>query len=1202
MTPTNKFQLRGMLKKTVLLLSSSYMGLTFAAGDLPSDYVGNPSFRLGDDQQLSRLRRETDQKKKNLETAERKLNQAKTNIDVIQNQNTKLKDENTRHQSQIDNADKNKQRFQKIINDMTAQIAQAQQKVQAEQQKVQRLTKQKNDLSAQRTAKQQELKTKTQECRTTPTPECRQQAQALRQQVQGLARQIAAKDNQIKAAQKAKSDAQKQVQAKTKTKNETQAKLNNLPAQIKQFRDKIAANNRKIRQNDQKINTLRPQLQAARQAKQRAEREFTQTRNHRNDYRIKLVDRIMELNRLGAQEGAQDGRYDGRELAQRLGDNEGFRDGDLDGDERGTMNGRDRDYTRGKDQGLLDGADRAQFEGKRDGTKDGTRQGNIDAATADGQSAGDAQAQASNASKVGTKQGKTAGMERAVNTGRLRGTATGEQQAIDQAEAKQKKTVDVLGPFAGSFARNVPTFPRGHRGRSYDPNSRARRQVVKKAFEDGYIARYREGQRRAFGRNIDGFYNNSYDNAYDSAYRKAFNDFYQADYNEGLADGEKQGFDRDFPGVYRTYFDDFRAKFAMNPNQGSAAYKNTFKVVKKSTYDRVYEEIRADYFNQFEASEFNANIGAQTEKFRLARFNDVASVYKKGAVLKFESSSIADAGNNGVGAKDGVYMPNEDVVLDVVVTNYGEKAATNVSVNLGSGKVKLPAIPALSTARVKGIAKTQMNVGEGQTKQVAYTLSSPLNLEAKIQGKFYENKSNGVLESQVRHSATAKYPLALTSLALSKTLLLGQPNQLNLSVFNQANRNYIGPIKIELTDDSRTNVVVKSFADIQSLGNSATFNDATVLVNDESEAYSEITLNAKIYKNNVLLGYLRSPLTVMAKAPYKANQGDIVVVANSDYDTRKLLDVLAQTGGVRDSAVLDLSLPQLNSQAINQGFSKKTLVILDEGNGNVLKQMDQVLANSKNVSLIAVDGHDLHNRLMATQSFKGSDNFDITLRKMAAEKIYITNPFIAGNHSESFVLAQAQVNDFLQKSTMFKHSQKSNDEFFQAVQTQVNETNFYAPTLSVFHMMQFFNLRMLQEVLVVNQAYRHFNSAEKYKDMIKHDKNMFHNRLIKLVGSVNKNNVGLALAAYDAEIMLKKATRYYKPIEDKMKSKIKDKLWGAFFSSGAMDDYDDIKDDVRKYNKNLSKKMVKYENIYSALDLSGVSNGPNFNGGPRNRR
>jgi septal ring factor EnvC (AmiA/AmiB activator) len=1200
MTPANKIQLGGMLKKTVLLLSTSYMGLVFAAGDLPSDYIGSQSFDLKDDPRLSRLRRQARQSKKAVEQAQKKVQDFKSRVDSLQSQVTKLKDDNVKHQSQIDKADANKARFQQIIQDMDAEIAQLNTQIQTEQQNVTKFNNQKAKLETQRKNKQAALKQKRQDCRANPNPNCQNEMKAMRQEIQQLAQKIKNKTAKAAQAQKAVKQKQSQVATKQKTKKDTQAKLANLPNSIKKWRQAIKANRQSIQQKNGQIAQLKPQLRTARQAAQTAKADHDQNVTRRQDYRQRLIDRIMQANKNGAQDGRADGRADGREYANYLGDKEGDQDGNYDGDVEGTQDGRDRDYNEGRRVGYQNGVDSALQDADVDGKKDGRYQANVDAATADGKAAGQAAAQASDASAVGTNQGKAAGLQRAISTGKINGSAQGEQKAINNFESKQLQNVEVQGPFAGSFAKDVPDFPFNFRGDRFDPSNNARRDVVKKAFADGYRFRYRNASERAFNRNIDAVYNGAYDSAFDRAYRMSYNDFYQADYQRGQNLGEDQGYKATYPSAYQDKYDAQYGQTILNPNKNKPVYQQTFKDVKADTYADVYESTRVQYYNKFEPIEFNANIDAQTKKFRQERRKQVADIYRSAPVLKFESSSIKDNGTNGVGSNDGVFMPGENIGVDVVITNFGKQPANDVIINTGNGQAKLPSIPAQSVVTVKGASQGIVHAAENQTQYVSLTLSSNLTKEAKIQGRHFQNAANGTIASGAAHQVTAAYPLNVTNMALDRTLLMDAPAKLSISVANKSNRAYQGNIQVVLSDDSRTNVIVNKFGDILQLNQSLTLNDALVVVKDEVDAYSTITVNAKLVKNGVLLGKLDLPFTMTSKAPYNAKPSEVVVVANSDSTPSKLKDVLAQTGGLTDTAVLDMSLGNLNKGVIQKGLKKKTLLVIDNGSGAVFRQLDQLMSNSQGLSVLAFETPNFEQALAGTQTFKNAESFDIKLRRYNAQKVIVSNPLIAKNHAQSFVATEVDLNNFEAMAQIFKASQLSNDELIADVQASTDATNFYAPTTSLFHKLQMFNLRMLTDVLNVNKAYKVFNEDEKYKKMIKNDSSLFHNKILSKVGSVNGSNVGLALLTYDASIMLKKATKYYRPIEDKIEGSINRRLWGAFFSSGAVSKYSKIPRAVKKHDKKLSRKMVKYENVYSAVDLTGVDlPDPNRNRGGR---
>lgn len=609
-----------------------------------------------------------------------------------------------------------------------------------------------------------------------------------------------------------------------------------------------------------------------------------------------------------------DGNSDGQDLARKLGMSEGDRDGSTDGHRDGTRDGMTRAYNIGYNQGDIDGAARARSEGEVNGTREGTIQGNIDAARIEGAQAGESRANSSDASSVGAASGEKDGLARADRQGKKDGEATGQAQGIKKHESSELKSSEVAGEFAGAFSRQVPSFPREVRGHSYrDSTNQYKREIVNLAYSDGYRAEYRRSIRMEFERSIARIYDDAYDAGYRYQYDDTFNRPYDSERDRGYGDGESNAFSRDYTGVFNQFFANFRTQFSSSPNRSAGEYQSTFNQVEGNTYARVYEDIRSASYNRAEEDTYASNIAKKTEEYRAARFAAVDKLYKEHAVVKFEGSEEFDTGTNGVAGLDGVVMPGEDLTYNVVVKNFGDVPAKNVSVTLSNGaQFKIASIPAKSTTKVKGAAKSKaVNARIGGSEKVEIFVSSNLETNDAVEARHFENSRQSIVGSD-SHTHRLAYPLELSSLKTSATPILGGTTGLQIQVTNKSKRSHQGKIDVVLSDNAPSKIVSKEFASLSKIDSSASLSDARITTNDEDNAYRSISIGAKIVQNGVTIGVLDNALNTMIKAKFNDVKGKPVIIADSNTSSRELLNILSEFGGLKGAGVVDVSLRSEN--------------------------------------------------------------------------------------------------------------------------------------------------------------------------------------------------------------------------------------------------------------------------------------------------
>ncbi|MBY0415351.1 MAG: hypothetical protein K2Q18_14360, partial [Bdellovibrionales bacterium] len=674
-------------------------------------------------------------------------------------------------------------------------------------------------------------------------------------------------------------------------------------------------------------------------------------------YREELMVALKKINYEGSRSGQQDGGTDGADLSNRLGYDRGNNDGKTDGFQQGTVDGQDRFYRRGAEQGERDGSARASFDGQRDGNNEGTINGNKNAASREGRAAGIKRGDASNAAAVGIEQGKKAGLERAVSTGSANGRAIGEDETTKKLESSELGQVKLDGQFSGSFMRRTPEYPGDFNGNNYRPNISHSKDLMRKAYADGYLYSYREYTRYEYQNRIEGSYNSYYNSSYKSFYDQAVSRDYPEFYDQGRREADARAYSRDYPIVKANAYKVAFERQDSNPNRASGEFKASYAQSEASAYAERYEQIRSASFDSKEEEVFQVNIAAQTEIYRQKRIAEVTAIYNNNAVLEFVSSEMLDGGIKGVAALDGVFQPGETTNHNIVLRNFGFKAAQNVTAVLENGSaIKLPSIPARSVVVVKGAAQAQVNAAINETHRSTLRVISPLATNDAVEGRHFDMLIGGIVKSNDAKLARVAYPLSLTGLALENQLLKGSKNKLKISVANNSKREYKGELKIRLLVNSQNPVITKEFGTISSLQSSANLSDAEVLVDSEQDAYRDLSFSATIEQNGVLLGVLPRDFTAMAKAQFADKGAKVpVIVANTSLHLNSFLDILSAAGGSDKVSILDLSLSDLNAQTVANGLSKKVLLIVDDANGSSIKTLNGFIAKSQDSSFVFVD-------------------------------------------------------------------------------------------------------------------------------------------------------------------------------------------------------------------------------------------------------
>lgn len=1178
---------------------------TGALANWQDQFIGTPSFRLTDDPQLAKLNRELDDVEKSYASINRaheaKEKEVKSAGNDIQAQNAilkKIEDDQVSHtkeiqdlESQVTSQTELKMKAEAEITTLSSEIPALEQDVNTKKDRLQKLFDNK--------AKAQSA------CEANNTPECQAKLADIEAKIDNVTKNIAA-DNEKIERKKAKLSANQQTITTASNKIERSVKR---IANLKEAKKKLAEQKTRSEQEKNRLKDILAarsnELQRIAADLSRADLLVKRAQQEKETYRKNLVDRVLTINRQGANEGQDDGRYDGSELAHKIGESEGRSQGERDGRDDGTSNGRKRDYAIGHEIGQRDGEASANIDGEKNGRVDGTVRGNQDAANRISATDATAKANASDASSVGEKQGVVAGRERADRDGNRVGSQQGKEEAIKKNEASKLKEVSVGGDFAGTFARSIPSFPNGYKGRKFDPSKVFNRLVVRKAYEDGYRFRYQNAIVRSYGDEVGAVFDLNYNRSYDEYYQRYYAMKYPTDQNAGYNDGYRIAYDRAYPIAYDYSFEEYRTRFSANPDKGSDEYRSTYSANFARVYAAVYEDIRYASYMAHEAKTYKNEIESVTKKYREKRFAEVESVYKNGAVLQYVDSQVTDIGTKGVGVDDNILMPKEDYVVSVRVKNFGEKDASGAVVTLPNGtKATLPSIPAKSVVFVKGAVKSQaVSSDVGQVEKIASYVTFPLTLEKEIQGRFFRDASKGILNDYDAKNFTVELPIALSSLTLSEELEFNKENKLNLSVENKSSKKIATTIAVELTSSSQR-TVKNTFAPLAVLDKSAKLQGASLLVDNMADLYELNTYGVSLKVNGVLVGQLASPMRAMAKLGYTESRSKVAVLANGEESAKDLLNMVEELGGMDTVAIIDASLGTTKAKVLANGVKGQKIVALPYGTTAAL---DELMKKSVQTSFVfAQDNKEFDSVKTKVKALENSKTVSFKFgTKGKSVATVLTNKLLNKSIADSnvmFVVDSAAVKEALPLASVMT---KSNDELIAAL-TKVTEQSYFSPNEETKILLQGSMVRALHENLRINELYLAsggtFSRDKDIADKVKDDKSLLHNKVGNKVDTkAKKDSIGLFLFAYELFHVIENATREWKPLSSEFTTAINNRLFGTLFSKGALKDIKDSDDRIEDYSKSLYKQAAKAKGANAPFEyvISEPDRNPNPGRGDR---
>ncbi|MDD0852813.1 hypothetical protein HBN50_06890 [Halobacteriovorax sp. GB3] len=1176
-----------MKSKLVLLsIGTILLSSPLAQARWQDDFIGNPSFKLNEDLNLSNLTREVSRlerlynSKQQLTDREvKRLNEAVKSLSLMERAISQIETEIANHVTEIST---NRAEIGKLKNSnkqFSTALSSKKEEITKKNNQIEGVKKDISNLQA-------SLKKVQAECQAAPTDQCTQKISSLKLNIKNKS---TLRDQLVV-----------QLASLIKTRDKIQSNLTKNSAVISRLEKRSSslelANQKKVQQNIKNKKDLIPlkrDVENRHSIVQKAERESTRAKNTligaqkgRDQYRQDLIKRVLIVNDQGALRATEDAYDDGYELAYRLGKSYGERDGREDGLSEGASDAKRRDYDKGYAEGLVLGKADAQIEGRQNGEREGRIQGNklaaIDQAKKDAFEA----AKISDAKAKGLREGSIAGNELALKEGNLDGSDLGMKEAIKEKESQKLKKVSLPGQFAGAFTKVIPKMPLNYRGKAYNPNKDFKRKVVEKSYRDGYEFKYSDEIQRSYYKNVSSIYESVYEDVYNENYRSKFELTYQEEIARGRSTGHKKAYGDHYTGYYQKAYKDKLEHYRRSPLKDSSEYQQQYKVTFKTAYEKEYNILKDKVFAQEKNRVYQLKYPLYLEQSRVKRKNDVLDIYQKHAVLKYESHSFVDGGVNKVGQRDGIVMPNEALYINMTISNFGKAPAKNVEVKVGSNKTyTINEIPGASSVTVQGAAKDIAPNRLGSSFVSNVTVRYPLTAETKIQGLYHER--GDILNSSIRGSFNVLYPLTVEDLSISGDLIVGKENQVKATVSTRAIRSYKGKIEIKL-QASLDGMVRSSFNDLESISRSAALKGASILVSDKKDAYQDLYLQAKIYKDGILLGQNEQQLKVVAKEGFSMKDSGIVALVNGSDRNNDIYHLIEQLGGASRVAVLDTSLSG-NKSVLEKGLSKAKVFT---NNKNSLSSLDQLMLKAKDSSFVYLNDdknfNEYSSKMRALKHSK-SLGFKYGSEKKEIQTILLNNR-LNRELSSSSVLLVSDSSDIVDLKTLSSLFSKTNDELIEGIR-KISDESYFHTNDQIQKRIQVAMIRSIHENHNINQAYLASGSVvSRDKDIariVQRDKNLFHNKLGKIVKkSVKVANIGLYLFAYNYYYVMKSATSSWKPTSRDFTMAITNRLYGALFIDGALEDVKDGHKKLKSHSRSLYNKVDSNQGLHAPFDFS----------------
>jgi hypothetical protein len=916
-----------------------------------------------------------------------------------------------------------------------------------------------------------------------------------KERVTFLSEQVAHYDQLLKDAIKAKQDAQTTITVETDKKEKAVARITaintentKLTTDVDGLIRQIGLLSTELDKLSGEITTLSTDVSRISVIVTQQEVGFANEKNHFDKLEVQLIEDLLSANRMGYGNSRTHGSQDGIEVARRTGDSLGERDGRTQGAAKGEQDGRARDFTRGQAEGETNGAREGTAAGREQGVREGQAEGFRMAGAQEGEASGLQKAEASDASQVGTREGNQSGLSTAQRDGLSRGQGIGESEAIREAESASLNPSIIRGPFAGTFNSQVklPAFP-GATGTYRNDESGHSRSIIRLAYIAGYSMGYDASAAETYNANIGPIYQEAYQRNYNTSYSAMVNREYQDSFRQGKERQFQAAYDREYRAIYQQVFPVAKEDARKNPDRRNSTFINAFKTSESSSYDRRYGQIREQSRTTAHQNVYAQNIAGETEKARQVRKAQVLDLYSKFPVVKFEASSTNDLGIRGVAASDSVYQPGEDVGLNTVIINYGQREAVGLKATTAAGETfNLPSIPGRSVVTLQGIAKTAIaaNAREGSQASLDFSITGQVeSSEQAIQGRHFVDLRGKVL-ARATHRQAVAFPFQVTELRSTRPLVLGETTAIQTSIMNKSGRPYEGKIDLELDTSMGKGAVSKPFAGLTGLSGQTSVADAQILIDNGDLLYSDLEFSIAVRQNGVLLGYLSRSGRDYLRVPYVAKVGAPVVVFNSSTQVAReqVKELASAVGGADRVSILDLSAGDQYQLMLDREMKGKTLLVLDNGNSGVAERLEEV-AKTQGTFIVALK--DRSGASAMAKMRRSLNAFSIaTDFKFAQERqkslIVSTNTTLRSELKHKVSAVEVSLTDLEDTLPLQTTLKLSTQDLVAKAARDITKESFLTASAETKLLVKTIALRNIEEALALDEAYENSKGARRF--------------------------------------------------------------------------------------------------------------------------
>lgn len=662
-------------------------------------------------------------------------------------------------------------------------------------------------------------------------PALQQRAQDARARAEQLRANQPALVAALEQAKKAFEEARAVVQTQQTKVNEVKQRLDEITARLREIaerkqrleqqlqvsRQEYASQEQRYRDLNSRRQALENRLQAVRQAlaararerddaaqqlvqAERVRREWEVARAQAlNEFQAQDQDRARKLVRLqevqgnvemarqrmsevAGSHGAQDGAREGQEFALAEGQRDGQERGDAQGRARGISEGKQRHYNmgyetgkaRGIERGRVDATAKAEANGNKDGSAKGRADGLVVAfnnGKAEGLEHGEKTGSDQVAYARGRKQGESEGLERAREEAQEQEPVgyNDKEQEFLRANLKQVTIGDdtIAAHFAGLQAGGAKHGD----GRHYNPRPN---QYPHPMITDFYRGFYDQAYRASLDDTYARVYRSTYDSTYAASFEAARAEAAAKDYPEDRARGDQEAYARFYKETYdRVYASEYRARYQRHYDAAYAVAKED-AAEKKRGFDignaiaseekGLHEGRVAGYENNLEGE----------KKIAYERGQRAANKrYTENAVIEVVSSSMVDAN------RDGIFMPGEAAVVELVVKNFGHQAKKDLrallqvsgrGISVPNADVTIAALPGQSLVKVRAATRALIAANTQEATQFGLRFTAA-DADVRHQNNF---------------AATVSFPSVVVAQGFNGAIVPGAMTKLKLAVTNRS--------------------------------------------------------------------------------------------------------------------------------------------------------------------------------------------------------------------------------------------------------------------------------------------------------------------------------------------------------------------------------------------------------------------------------